>query len=105
MLSSLALYFIKAQLADASFRDTDLRYAIFLATDLRNAQHLTIKQFQGEAAPLLCNTMLPKNLSGVDSNKDCEKLPQLLNERYTFLSLKDLEEVVDEASIITFPER
>ncbi|MEM9216832.1 MAG: caspase family protein [Cyanobacteria bacterium P01_F01_bin.150] len=97
--------FIKAQLTGSSFRGTNLSNVIFLATDLRNTQNLNPNQFQGKAAPFLCNTMLPENISGLDSNKDCERLPQLLKERYTFLSLEDLEQVVDEASEITFPTR
>jgi len=67
-----------------------------LATDLRNAQNLTLDQFLGAYPPFLCGAALPPELAEI-RNRDCEALPQVLAAQYPGLSEEDAQRWVDEA--------
>jgi hypothetical protein len=63
-----------------------------LNTALGTATALSQQQLEGDSPPLICNTVLPPNIS-ISSNRDCEQLPAVLVERYsdTFDSLEAAE--------------
>ena len=72
-----------ADLSDANLINADLSGAIFLNTDIRLAQNMNLFQLIGENQPLICNSPLPKatELENV-TNRDCDRLPDVLRERY-----------------------
>ena len=77
-----------AVLRDANLNSVDLTEAILLATDLRNSQNLTPQQLSGDYPPYLCNVALPEHITDIDSNRDCEQLPQLLSDHNPNLHLR-----------------
>jgi len=89
-----------AHLSNAHLRSANLRSAVFLSTNLLDTKELTQQQLEGENAPLLCNVALPQNsLISVNPNRDCDRLPQILLERYPkeFITLGEAKAYVDEA--------
>jgi uncharacterized protein YjbI with pentapeptide repeats len=106
VLRSAVLSFADLRSADLSYaflRSADLRSAvlssaILLATDFRNSRNLTAEQFTTDNPPLLCNVALPPAIieAGIDPNRDCDDLPQILSNRYS-ISLEDAQSIVDSA--------
>jgi len=78
-------------------------HAILLGTNLLGSEWLTKKQFQGDNPPFLCGVALPDNLieEGIDPNRDCDCLPQVLSERYGYY-LEDAQKFVDDARQTTW---
>lgn len=89
--------FSRANLTDANFSSADLSEAILLVTDLSTAKNLASDQLAGENPPYLCKVNLPPSIQ-VDGNRDCEKLPQVLRDRYPerFKTLEEAKAYVDE---------
>ncbi|MEO1209412.1 MAG: pentapeptide repeat-containing protein [Cyanobacteria bacterium J06638_20] len=81
----------------AFLRSADLRSTILLATDLREAQNLDLEQLSGDDPPLLCNVALPIGFDEIDPNRDCDRLSQVLTERYPWLEEEGTHRIVDEA--------
>lgn len=87
-LSNASLY--KVNLSGADFSNT-----ITLSTDLSRTKNLTPYQLEGKEHPLICKTPLPKNIK-IDLNRDCDKIPTILDEYNRFLSLDKAEKFVQE---------
>jgi hypothetical protein len=90
-LSSADLSSANLSSADLSF--ADLSSAILLTTDFRDTKGIIQRHLEGENPPLLCNVALPPGIS-VNPDRDCDRLPQVLLERYpngfkTFEAAKD----------------
>lgn len=90
----------EATLTEANLSGADLSYAnlkgtILLKTDLRETQHLTQSQLEGNEPPLICNSPLPQNIK-IDPNRNCDKVAAALHKRYpeSFSSLADAEKYV-----------
>jgi uncharacterized protein YjbI with pentapeptide repeats len=82
-----------ANLNNANLSNANLNDSLLLSTDLR-AVNLTKEQLEG--SPLLCNVALPKEIT-IDSNRDCDRIPQILFQDYGFKSLKEAKDYVNEA--------
>ncbi|MEM9217456.1 MAG: pentapeptide repeat-containing protein [Cyanobacteria bacterium P01_F01_bin.150] len=90
--------------ADVSFadfryvnlKDADMRRSVLLAVSLANSENLTMEQLSGDHQPYLCNVILPSNISTIDPNRDCDRLPQLLSDRYGY-ALEDAQRIVEDA--------
>jgi len=97
-LSSTNLSF--ANLSSANLSSANLSSAVFLSTNFLDTKELTQQQLEGKNAPLLCNVALPQNSQiSVNPNRDCDRLPQILLERYPaeFKTLEEARAYVDEA--------
>jgi len=89
-------YLRDTKLSGAHFRDTNLKRAILFAIDLSHAGELTQQQLKGEEkedSPLLCNVELPAGILG-DRNRDCDRLPSALHNRYPD-RFKTIEEAIE----------
>ncbi|MGJ3248120.1 MAG: pentapeptide repeat-containing protein [Elainellaceae cyanobacterium] len=86
-------------LRNANLRAADLSSSILLSTDFRESNNLSVDQFTGDQPPLLCNVALPSHItdSGVNPDRDCDKMPQVLSDRSFNLSLEEAQQIVDEA--------
>jgi uncharacterized protein YjbI with pentapeptide repeats len=96
-------WLIEADLTDAQLSGADLSVAnlngcILMAVDLRNIKGLTLKQLTTEKPPLLCNVALPQHITDadIDPNRDCDRLPQILSDRYN-IPLEDAQRQVEAA--------
>ena len=56
-----------------------------------------------QKSPLLCNTLLPENLSNIDKNKDCDRVKHELVARGLY-SLEEAERIVRERRDKEFEE-
>lgn len=94
--------FTKADLTASDFTGSDLTEAnlsgaILLSTNLRNTTGLTQQQLEGEDPPLLCNAVLPKEIS-TDPNRDCDRMPEGLQKTYPErFTIYDAEVYINEA--------
>jgi uncharacterized protein YjbI with pentapeptide repeats len=90
-----------ANLFGADLDTANLSNAILLATDLRTndlfSNNLTAEQLSGENQPYLCNVALSNTITGIETDRDCDILPQVLEERYENLSLEDAQKIVEDA--------
>jgi len=89
-----------SNLRGTNLSSANLSSAIILTADFRKIEALTRQQLEGKTAPLLCNVALPQNLqASVNPNRDCDRLPQILLERYPeeFNTLEKAKAYVDEA--------
>jgi hypothetical protein len=93
---------VTTNLSHTNLTQADLIYvnlskAILLHIDLRNTKGLTQEQLEGTYPPLLCNVALPKGITGIDPDRDCDKLPQVLLERYPrqFRTLEEAKAFVE----------
>jgi uncharacterized protein YjbI with pentapeptide repeats len=86
--------FDQGKLINANFKD-----AILLGVDLRLAEGLIPDQLGGKYPPLLCKLELPDEFPDKDKfkDRDCEKLPEVLRERYPerFKNLAEAQAYVD----------
>ncbi|MGF1514761.1 MAG: pentapeptide repeat-containing protein, partial [Elainellaceae cyanobacterium] len=85
-----------ANLSAADLSYADLSGAILLSTDLRHCKGFTSEQLTGNDGPLLCNIALPFRITDIDPNRDCDRLPQALSDRYG-IPLEEAQKIVDEA--------
>jgi len=85
-----------ALLQHAKLSKANLSGAILLNTDLRQATELTPLQLEEGNPPFLCNVALPRGLT-VNPNRDCDRLPQVLLERYPtlFNTLREAQNLVN----------
>lgn len=112
----LGVYLSFASLLGADLSGADLSYtnflgadlfnanitsSILLSTDFRNAKNLMPEEFTREEPPFLCGVALPEHIinAGVDPNRDCHKIPQVLRDRYPRLSIERALEIVDRARL------
>lgn len=68
-------------LCNADLHNADLQNAILLNTNLSKTKGLTHPQLEGKEPPLLCNAILPAGIN-LNSNRDCDRLAPVLQERY-----------------------
>lgn len=76
-----------------------LNGTIILSTDLRMTKGLTQAQLSGSNRPLICNSLLPKELeTSIGKDRDCSKLADVLYRRYSnsFKTLDKAKEFVEE---------
>ncbi len=102
-----------ADLRCANLSDTNLNCALLRKANLSNANLsgallffinsravLNLEPFQLKAkpSPFLCNVALPaySHQASVNPNRDCDRIPQLLSDRYD-ISLEEAQGIVDEA--------
>ena len=105
-----------SNLSDADFSYTDLSHAnlqfanlssvnfhqsLLLNTNLRNSKNLKIQQLSASNKVYICNIYLPINIR-INTNRDCEKMPQILHEKYPWLSLEKAKEMIMEAKVKEF---
>lgn len=76
-------YLGRANFQGAVLTRANLQGAILLAADLTMVIDLEVNQLEGEQAPYLCAAKLPDGIA-IDPNRDCDKLPQILVEKYPF---------------------
>ncbi len=88
-----------AFLRSADLSNADLSNAIVLASDFRASRNLRTEQFTTDDPPLLCNVALPPAIldAGINPNRDCDRLPQILSDRYFRMTLEDAQQIVEEA--------
>lgn len=93
----------RADLRKANLNKAVFDHAILLGANLCGSDWLTKEQFQGDNPPFLCGVALPDNLieEGIDPNRDCDCLPQVLSERYGYY-LEDAQKFVDDARQTTW---
>lgn len=85
-------------LTDANLSEANLSGALLFFTNSRAAKNLEPLQLEAKAAPFLCNVALPAYSSQpeVNPNRDCDRIPYLLSDRYD-ISLEEAQEIVYEA--------
>jgi hypothetical protein len=82
-----------ANLSSAYLGIADFDGAVLAVTDLRNATDLTPEQLTGDNPPYLCNVALPTNITNIDPKRDCDRLPQVLIDRYNWTKEEAEQEV------------
>jgi hypothetical protein len=87
-----------ALLTDANFSDANLSNALLFFINLREVLNLEPLQLEATPSPFLCHVALPAyaRQPGVNPNRSCDRLPQLLSARYD-ISLEEAQEIVYEA--------
>ncbi len=97
-----------ANLSDANLNCTLLRYAnlsdanlsgaLLFFVNSREVQNLEPLQLEAKPSPFICNAALPSYSSRLDvnPNRDCDRIPQILCDRYD-ISLEEAQEIVYEA--------
>ncbi|MGB3311878.1 MAG: pentapeptide repeat-containing protein [Nodosilinea sp.] len=87
-----------ALLIDANLSDANLSGALLFFINSRDVQNLEPLQLEAKPSPFLCNAALPAYASqpNVNPNRDCDRIPQLLSDRYD-ISLEEAQEIVYEA--------
>ncbi|EDX85018.1 Pentapeptide repeat protein [Synechococcus sp. PCC 7335] len=87
-----------ALIRDANLSDANLSGALLFFINSREALNLEPLQLKAKPSPFLCNVALPAYAQqpNVNPNRDCDRLPQLLSDRYG-IPLEEAEEIVDEA--------
>ncbi|MGP1386305.1 MAG: pentapeptide repeat-containing protein [Thainema sp.] len=71
-----------ADLSGADLEGVNFNGTILLSTDLRKAQNLSSSQLAGENRPYLCNVALPSDITDIDPNRDCARLPDTIADWY-----------------------
>ena len=94
--------FENMSVAAVNFEDADLREAVIISSDLRDVSGLHLSQLVGSESPFICNSPLPKDLSStIDKDRDCDRLPSILYERYSRLTdldtLEEAEKIVNDS--------
>ena len=82
----------------ANLSDANLSGALLFFINSREALNLEPYQLEANPSPLLCNVALPAyaKLPAVNPNRDCDRIPHHLRDRYN-ISLEEAQEIVDEA--------
>ena len=85
-------------LSDANLSDANLSGALLFFVNSREVQNLEPLQLQAQHKPFLCNVALPSysHQPKVNPNRDCDRIPQLLSDRYN-ISLEEAQGIVNEA--------
>ena len=85
-------------LRDANLSDANLSGALLFFVNSREVQNLEPLQLQAQRSPFLCNVALPSysHQRKVNPNRDCDRIPQLLSDRYN-ISLEEAQGIVNEA--------
>ncbi len=85
-------------LSDANLSDANLSGALLFFTNLRGVLNLEPLQLEAKPSPFLCNVALPSYSSrpNVNPNRACDRIPQLLSDRY-HIPLEEAQEIVYEA--------
>jgi len=85
-------------LSDANLSNANLSGALLFFVNSREVQNLEPLQLQAQRSPFLCNVALPSyfHQRKVNPNRDCERIPQLLSDRYN-ISLEEAQGIVNEA--------
>ena len=87
-----------ALISDANLSDANLSGALLFFINSREVLNLEPFQLKAKPSPFLCNVALPAYAQqpNVNPNRDCDRIPQLLSDRYD-ISLEEAEGIVDEA--------
>ncbi|MGJ3246475.1 MAG: pentapeptide repeat-containing protein [Elainellaceae cyanobacterium] len=87
-----------ALLSDANLSDANLSRALLFFINSREVLNLEPFQLKAKPSPFLCNVALPaySHQPGVNPNRDCDRIPQLLSARYD-IPLEEAQGIVDEA--------
>ncbi|MGB3789498.1 MAG: pentapeptide repeat-containing protein [Phormidesmis sp.] len=82
----------------ANFSDANLSGALLFFINSRDVLNLEPFQLKASPSPILCNVALPAygQQPDVDPNRDCDRIPHLLRDRYN-ISLEEAQEIVYEA--------
>jgi uncharacterized protein YjbI with pentapeptide repeats len=85
-------------LSDANLSNANLSGALLFFVNSREVQNLEPLQLQAQRSPFLCNVALPSyfHQRKVNPNRDCDRIPQLLSDRYN-ISLEEAQGIVNEA--------
>jgi uncharacterized protein YjbI with pentapeptide repeats len=85
-------------LSDANLSNANLSGALLFFVNSREVQNLEPLQLQAQPSPFLCNVALPSysHQRKVNPNRDCDRIPQLLSDRYN-ISLEEAQGIVNEA--------
>ncbi|WP_448571908.1 pentapeptide repeat-containing protein [Trichothermofontia sp.] len=85
-------------LTDANLSNANLSGALLFFVNSREVQNLEPLQLKGKPSPYLCNVALPSYAQQrkLNPNRDCDRLPQLLSDRYN-ISLEEAQGIVNEA--------
>ncbi|MGG6298173.1 pentapeptide repeat-containing protein [Leptolyngbya sp. AN02str] len=85
-------------LSDANLSDANLSRALLFFVNSREVQNLEPVQLKAKPSPFLCNVALPcySQQPDVNPNRDCDRIPQLLSDRY-HISLEEAQGIVNEA--------
>ena len=95
-----------ADLSSAVLTSAVFSNAILLATDFRNSRNLTPEQFTAENPPVICHVALPQHIldAGIDPDRDCDRIAQVLSDRYFWALPEAPQQVVEEARQQTWGE-
>jgi uncharacterized protein YjbI with pentapeptide repeats len=87
-------------LSDANLSNANLSGALLFFVNSREVQNLEPLQLQAQRSPFLCNVALPSyfHQRKVNPNRDCDRIPQLLSDRYN-ISLEEAQGIVNEARL------
>ncbi|MGB7084365.1 MAG: pentapeptide repeat-containing protein [Phormidesmis sp.] len=82
----------------ANLSDANLSGALLFFVNSREVKNLEPLQLKAKPSPFLCNAALPSYSShpDVNPNRDCDRIPQLLSDRYD-IPLEEAQGIVDEA--------
>jgi hypothetical protein len=85
-------------LSDANLSNANLSGALLFFVNSREVRNLEPLQLQAQRSPFLCNVALPSysHQRKVNPNRDCDRIPQLLSDRYN-ISLEEAQGIVNEA--------
>jgi hypothetical protein len=85
-------------LSDANLSDANLSGALLFFINSREVLNLEPLQLEAKPSPFLCNVALPTyaHQPAVNPNRDCDRIPQLLSNRYD-IPLEEAQGIVDEA--------
>jgi len=85
-------------LSDANLSDANLSGALLFFVNSREVKNLEPFQLKAKPSPFLCNVALPSYAyqPEVSPNRDCDRIPQLLSDRY-HISLEEAQGIVNEA--------
>ncbi|MGP1387610.1 MAG: pentapeptide repeat-containing protein [Thainema sp.] len=91
-----------ANLINTNFRETNLcdaklAGALLIEADLSTAKNLSLEQLDGDEQPYLCGVTLPSNMDKSLSNRDCDKLPQIIANRDNDISIEEAKQIVEKA--------
>ena len=87
-----------ALLRKANLSNANLSGALLFLINSRAVLNLEPLQLKTKPSPFLCNVALPaySHQASVNPNRDCDRIPQLLSDRYD-ISLEEAQGIVDEA--------
>ena len=83
----------------ATLNNINLNGTILLNSELNKSKGLDLVQFTGTNPPLLCATSLPSNMKHLSGDRDCDRLPEVLQKKYPdrFKTLEKAKQYVESA--------